>query len=73
MKIEANGKCFKVNLEDNISTRKLVEILKEKPISINLEDYGGYEKVGYLGFNLPTSNKYIKTNPGDICLYQVII
>jgi hypothetical protein len=45
-------------------------MMKEKPIVLNLSDYSGFEKVGDLGVNLPTSNKHITTSSGDIVLYH---
>ena len=61
---------LKVNLENNISTTKLREKLKENDIIIDMHDYGNFEKVGELGFNLERVDSQMKTNPGDIVLYQ---
>lgn len=58
------------SLVDNISTRNLISLLEQGPISINMSDYGGFEKVGSLPQMLPTSNSQISTVPGDIMLYQ---
>ena len=58
-------------LEDNSSTRALVEHLKEfSIITIEMSDYGGFEKVGSLGVSLPTNNENITSSAGDIILYQ---
>jgi len=57
-------------LEDNAATAALKEKLKTAPITINMSDYGGFEKVGSFGFSLPTSNEQITTKPCDFVLYQ---
>ena len=70
MKIEVNGKVLNVKLENNEATKNLIEKLKNGAIKINAKEYGGFEKVGDLGFSLPTNDTYIKTSPGDLVLYQ---
>ncbi len=39
-------------------------------ITIEMHDYGNFEKVGPLGFDLPTNDEEISTDAGDIILYQ---
>ena len=70
LKIEINGKELFASLVDNSATKSLKEILKNEPLEIKMNDYGGFEKVGSLGFSLPTTDTYIKTTVGDIMLYQ---
>lgn len=57
-------------LVDNNATQELINLLKEGPISIQMNDYGGFEKVGILPQPLPTSNTQTTAEPGDIMLYQ---
>lgn len=57
-------------LVDNEATQSLLDILAKGPVTINMDDYGGFEKVGALPQSLPTSNTQITTQPGDIMLYQ---
>ncbi|MDE6394328.1 MAG: hypothetical protein K2K77_03205, partial [Duncaniella sp.] len=45
-------------------------LLGSSPITVSMEDYGGFEKVGELPRSLPTSNSQITTVAGDIMLYQ---
>ena len=59
-----------VKLEDNSSTKELVEKLKNGDITITAHEYGGFEKVGNLGFSLSKDDKSITTEAGDIVLYQ---
>ena len=40
------------------------------PLTLNLRDYGGFEKVGSLGASLPADNRQTTTSAGDIVLYQ---
>ncbi len=65
-----NNQELKVTLEENTTTKKLINILKDKEIVIKAHDYGNFEKVGNLGFNLPTNDKQITTSYGDIVLYN---
>lgn len=37
-------------------------------ITIEMHDYGNFEKVGPLGFDLPTNDEEISTDAGDIIL-----
>lgn len=68
--ITVNDKVLSATLVDNSSSRALIEKLKDGDITIDMEDYGNFEKVGPLGFSLPRNDKYITTSPGDIILYQ---
>ena len=70
IKIIIEDKELVVNLEDNLSAKALVDKLDEGDITIDAHDYGNFEKVGDLGFNLSRSDKYIKTEPGDVILYN---
>ena len=69
MKLQVNNSTLKVKLADNAATKALLERLKEGAITYNAHDYGGFEKVGALGFSLPSNDTYITTEPGDIMLY----
>ncbi len=68
--LKVNNKVLDIELEDNSATKELVEKLKDGDVVINAEDYGGFEKVGSLGFSLPREDTNIKTTAGDIVLYQ---
>lgn len=57
-------------LENNSSSQALINRLKEGEITIQMSDYAGMEKVGTLEFDLPQNNKNIKTEAGDLILYQ---
>lgn len=66
-----NGdKTMTATLVDNAATRELKALLEKGPITIQMSDYGGFEKVGTLPQSFTTSNTQITTVPGDIMLYQ---
>ena len=71
IKIEVNGTTLTATLKDNVSTRALVNLLKEEPLTINMNDYAGMEKVGPIGTTLPQCNERITTQPGDLILYSL--
>ena len=70
VKVKINDEIFDVKLENNSATQELVKELKKGNVTVNASEYGGFEKVGELGFSLPTSDENIGTAPGDIVLYQ---
>ncbi|MEE0902245.1 MAG: cyclophilin-like fold protein [Methanobrevibacter sp.] len=70
IKIKVNDEVFDVKLEDNSAARELVRTLESGNVTVNATEYGGFEKVGDLGFSLPTSDENINTSPGDLVLYQ---
>ena len=70
VKVKINDNVFDVKLENNSATQELIKELKKGNVTVNASEYGGFEKVGNLGFSLPTSDENIGTAPGDIVLYQ---
>ncbi len=68
--IEAGGKTFYADLEDNSSAEAFIEQLSSGPVTIELHDYGSFEKVGPLPWDLPRNDESITTQPGDVILYQ---
>lgn len=69
MNLKVNNQTVKVNLAKNTATEALLTRLKNGPITYTANDYGGFEKVGALGFSLPSSDTDITTEAGDIMLY----
>ncbi len=70
MNIQVGTVTFTAELADNSSAEALAEKLAEGPVTIQMNDYASFEKVGPLGFDLPTNNEQITTEPGDLILYQ---
>ena len=68
--IKANGKKFYAHFEDNTSAKALVEKLNSERLTVEMHDYGGFEKVGDLPWELPRNDTQITTKPGDVILYN---
>ena len=61
---------FIATMANNSSAKALMELLSKNPLTIQMKDYGGFEKVGSLGQDLPTNDEQITTGAGDLILYQ---
>ena len=70
VKVKINDKVFDVKLENNSATQELIKTLEKGNVTVNAKENGGFEKVGDLGFSLPTTDENMGTQPGDIVLYQ---
>ena len=76
MKVQVGDAVFSATLEENEAVASFVEMMRENPVSIQMSDYSGFEKVGSLGTSLPASNSQTTTHAGDIVLYngnQIVI
>ena len=56
-------------LYDNSSSRALVDLLKKGSVTIDMRDYGNFEKVGDLPVTLPRNDTPTDTDAGDLILY----
>lgn len=70
LKITVGDDELLATFEDNSSAREFQELLEQGPLTIDMEDYGGFEKVGTLGTTLTRNDQQIITEPGDVILYQ---
>lgn len=70
MQITVNGKTLTASIADNEAGKALAELLGKGDLTLSLSEYGGFEKVGALPQALPKSDTQIKTEAGDIMLYQ---
>ena len=68
--IKVGESWFTATFADNPGANALRDMLSDGPITLQLRDYGGFEKVGPLGQSLPTQNAQTTTKAGDIVLYQ---
>lgn len=68
--LTVEGVTFPATFADNQGAEALADLLTDGPLTLSLEDYGSFEKVGSLGQSLPTSNTHMSTQSGDIVLYQ---
>ena len=64
-----NDETVEVTWEDNESVKALADLVSDSPLTIDTSMYGGFEQVGALGTDLPSSDINITTEPGDIMLY----
>ena len=60
---------LEIELADNLSAEAFAELLSQGDVTVEMHDYGGFEKVGPLGATLPTNDEAITTAPGDVILY----
>lgn len=70
LQIAVNGEVLTATLEDNSSAAALLDLIGEDSLTLELEDYSGFEKVGELPQVLPTNDEEINTDAGDLILYQ---
>ncbi|MDE5853641.1 MAG: hypothetical protein K2H19_01070 [Ruminococcus sp.] len=70
MYITVNNTKLSATLSDNSSAEALKNLLFEGDLTINMSDYGNFEKVGNIGTSLPQNNERITTESGDLILYQ---
>ena len=68
--IDVNGNKLTAALADSAAAKELPEKLKAGSVTVTLNEYGGFEKVGDLPWSLTKSDKQVSTEPGDIMLYQ---
>lgn len=76
MNLQIGDSTFTATLEENSAVESLLGLMETAPLVIQMSDYSGFEKVGSLGTNLPTSNQQTTTQSGDIVLYngnQIVI
>lgn len=70
MYITIGEETHAVTMEDNVGTRALMAALQADNITYTADDYGNFEKVGYVGQSFPTDNHQIATSAGDLVLYN---
>ena len=68
--VQVGNEHFTATLEDNEAAQAFVAMMAQAPVTVSLEDYSGFEKVGSLGTSLPASNSQTTTQSGDIVLYN---
>ncbi|KFZ38168.1 hypothetical protein HR45_06615 [Shewanella mangrovi] len=67
--IQVGEHTLTADFADNSSAAALQQKLQQGPVTIDMRDYGGMEKVGDLGFTLPRNDEQMDTEAGDIILY----
>lgn len=61
---------LEILLDENSSAQAFLQMVENQNITIKMDDYGGFEKVGELPQSLPTNDQPITTEFGDVILYQ---
>ena len=73
--VDPNGTIY-ADFADTVAANELRNTLSKGTVSVNLHDYGSFEKVGEIGVKLTSSDTHTSTGPGDIVLYsgdQIVI
>ena len=68
--VRVGDSFFTIDLEDNSSAEAFLEKIRKDSLTVDMHDYGGFEKVGDLPWELVTNDEEITTKPGDIILYE---
>jgi len=64
------GQQLSVDWAENSSVDALRELLKKGDITLDMSDYGGFEKGAPLPEELPQNNEQMNADAGDVILYQ---
>ena len=59
-----------VDWEQNESVEALKTLCQDRPLTIRMSMYGGFEQVGSIGQSLPRKDSRTTTEAGDIVLYS---
>ena len=70
LKINVNDTTFTATLEENSSAKAFAEFLAQGDLTLDMHDYGSFEKVADLPRSFPRNDTQIDTDAGDIILYQ---
>ena len=70
LKIHVNDTAFTATFEENSSAKTFAEFLAQSDLTLDMHDYGSFEKVADLPRSFPRNDKQIDTDAGDIILYQ---
>ena len=70
MNVQVGDYAFTATLENNTAVSELVDMMKDGPVTIAMDDYSGFEKVGSLGRCLTRNDSQTTTHAGDIVLYN---
>lgn len=76
IEITLGSQSFKIELEDNKATHELIQLLSKDALEVSARNYGGFEKILTLPNYLPTNDRQIRSNAGDVFLYngnQIVI
>ena len=66
----ARDQALAITPESNAAVDALREMLTQGPLTMEMRDYGNFEKIGSIGASLPAGDQQTSTVPGDVVLYQ---
>jgi hypothetical protein len=69
LKIHVNDTTFTATLADNSSAEAFAEYLSQGDLTLDMHDYGSFEKVADLPRSFPRNDTQIDTDAGDLILY----
>ena len=69
MKLEIGNAVLFAEFADTDAAHALREKLTQSSVTIDVSNYGGWEKVGDLPWSLPANDEQTTAHPGDIMLY----
>lgn len=67
--VKAGETVFTAVFSDHSSAEAFQNLLAAEPLTVDMHDYGSFEKVGEIGSTLPRNDEQITTEPGDVILY----
>ena len=70
VKVTVNGREMTATMGNNTSAQAFRKMISRKSKTVRMRDYASMEKVGMLWRRLPTNNRQITTEPGDIILFM---
>lgn len=70
LKLKIGDTRVAVVWEENESVAAIAKLVKDKPLTVRMSMYGGFEQVGSLGTSIPRNDKNTTTCAGDIVLYS---
>lgn len=76
IQVKIGNNAFTIQLEENQTTKAIVQWLGEGEKTVSASNYGGFEKILSLGKSFPTNDQHTVTEYGDVMLYsgnQIVI
>ena len=70
LKMKIGATAVAVKWEDNATVRALQGLCVNKPLTIQMSMYGGFEQVGEIGKSLPRDDRQMTAVSGDVVLYS---
>lgn len=68
--VQIGETVFQAVLETKEAAKTLVGILQHAPLTLQMSEHGGFEKVGAIGRRLPADDVRMTTQAGDLVLYN---